>query len=372
MYEEDIIFAKHREKDIDNIDKSNMYVGFDYRTFLRHEIDFADINVVNYWLYNEPKYKFEFDNFYSEFGGFGYYYPLQKMVEKAKSIAIDKIESNINLNDFGKFHKDFTRAFYNIEKNGIKVNEKKFRDTFDFRGNIIYKDRVYQNYNFFTTTSRPSNAINNINYAALTPKQRECFVPENDAFIEFDFESYHPRLISKLIDYEFGDVYVYDKLANDFDVSRDEAKNITFQNLYGGIRPNVLKKSKFFRGVDRLVKIFYDEYISKKFIKSHIYKRPIKKVNLGDLNPQKLFNYYIQSYETERNVILLKEIHNYLLDKGTDIVLYNYDSFLFDYSKDDGKELLSDIKRILENDGFVVKMKIGKNYGEMSENTSIS
>jgi hypothetical protein len=53
-------------------------------------------------------------------------------------------------------------------------------------------------------------------------------------------------------------------------------------------------------------------------------------------------------------------------------VLYNYDSFLFDYSKKDGKELLKDIKRILENDGFVVKTKIGKNYGEMSENTSIS
>ena len=94
--------------------------------------------------------------------------------------------------------------------------------------------------------------------------------------------------------------------------------------------------------------------------------------NLGDLNPQKLFNYYIQSYETERNVILLKEIHNYLLNKGTDIVLYNYDSFLFDYSKKDGKKLLKDIKRILEDDGFVVKMKTGKNYGEMSENTSIN
>ena len=95
-------------------------------------------------------------------------------------------------------------------------------------------------------------------------------------------------------------------------------------------------------------------------------------VNFDDLNSQRLFNYYIQSYETERNVTLLKEIHNYLLNKGTDIVLYNYDSFLFDYSKKDGKGLLKDIKNILENDGFMIKMKIGKNYGEMSENTSIS
>jgi hypothetical protein len=69
---------------------------------------------------------------------------------------------------------------------------------------------------------------------------------------------------------------------------------------------------------------------------------------------------------------LLNTLHNYLLDKETKIVLYNYDSFLFDYSNKDGKGILSDIKKILEGDGFVVNIKFGKNYGEMSENASVT
>ena len=32
----------------------------------------------------------------------------------------------------------------------------------------IHKKKIYQNYNFFTTTSIPSNSIHNLNFAALT------------------------------------------------------------------------------------------------------------------------------------------------------------------------------------------------------------
>ena len=60
----------------------------------------------------------------------------------------------------------------------------------------IHQKKIYQNYNFFTTTSRPSNSIHNLNFAAdLTQEQRKAFSPLNDIFVEFDFESYHPRLI---------------------------------------------------------------------------------------------------------------------------------------------------------------------------------
>ena len=44
---------------------------------------------------------------------------------------------------------------------------------------------------------------------------------------------------------------------------------------------------------------------------------------------------------------------------------YNYDSFLFDYSKDDGVETIHEIKKILEQSGFITKTKVGNNYGEM-------
>ena len=71
----------------------------------------------------------------------------------------------------------------------------------------------------------------------------------------------------------------------------------------------------------------WNEYKENKFIKTHTYKRMLYEKNLDNMNPQKLFNYYIQAYETERNVKLLNKLHQYLLTRETNIVHYNYDSF---------------------------------------------
>jgi hypothetical protein len=47
--------------------------------------------------------------------------------------------------------------------------------------------------------------------------------------------------------------------------------------------------------------------------------------------------------------------------------LYGYDSFLFDFSKQDGVSTLTEIKNILERNGHMVKSKAGSNYGEMND-----
>ena len=174
-------------------------------------------------------------------------------------------------------------------------------------------------------------------------------------------------MIAKLTDYDFGNSSVYGKLAEDLGVTESEAKNITFQNLYGGVRKEIAKMSEFFRGVEDLVKVFYDEYMTRNRILTHIYKRPMKRANLGDLNAQKLFNYCIKAYETERNVTILKKLHTYLLEKKTNIVHYNYDSFLFDYSKEDGKETIYDIQKILQKDDFIIHSKVGNTYGTLKD-----
>jgi hypothetical protein len=114
-----------------------------------------------------------------------------------------------------------------------------------------------------------------------------------------------------------------------------------------------------------LINEMWDEFNQNKRINSHIYNRPMKDENLENLNAQKLFNYYIQSYETERNVKLLMKLHTYLLTKKTKIVHYNYDSFLFDYSKEDGAETIHEIKQILETNGFTTKTKVGLDYGSI-------
>ena len=367
--EHKLVYANHYEKmtvDIDYPDEGMLIddwkAGYSY--------DFAGrpqycADILNYWILNQPLEHIQWDNFYDQ-DDFTYYYPLDKMIEQLCE-KVPQYDSMYNGETFIKFHNDFINAFGELESNGIGVNTDFTKIFGDHMLKYIHKKKIYQNYNFFTTTSRPSNSIHNLNFAALTQEQRKAFSPLNDVFVEFDFESYHPRLIAKLIDYDFGNSSVYGKLADDLGVTESEAKNITFQNLYGGVRKDIAKMSEFFRGVEDLVKVFYDEYMTRNRILTHIYKRPMKRANLGDLNAQKLFNYYIQAYETERNVTILKKLHTYLLERKTNIVHYNYDSFLFDYAKEDGKETIHDIQKILRQDNFIIHSKVGNTYGTLTD-----
>ena len=81
--------------------------------------------------------------------------------------------------------------------------------------------------------------------------------------------------------------------------------------------------------------------------------------------PQKLLNYKLQSGETFYNVHSIKKLQEYLANRKSNIILYTYDSILIDYSRDDGKETLKEIKNIMEINGFKVKIKYGINYNNL-------
>lgn len=69
----------------------------------------------------------------------------------------------------------------------------------------------------------------------------------------------------------------------------------------------------------------------------------------------------MQSLETARNILILKEVLRYLKDKKTKVVLYTYDSVLFDFNKADGKETLEELQKILETGKkYPVKFKYSK------------
>jgi len=52
------------------------------------------------------------------------------------------------------------------------------------------------------------------------------------------------------------------------------------------------------------------------------------------------------------------------------LILYSYDSFLFDFNLDDGVDFLKKIKKIIESNGlFPTKTSKGTNYHEMEDIT---
>ena len=225
-------------------------------------------------------------------------------------------------------------------------------------------------YNPWSITGRPSNAFNGINYAALNKDDatRERFISRFDdgKLVEFDYDAYHLRLIADIIDYELPSTsihaylgkYYFDKQMLTED-EYSESKSITFKILYGGI-PDEFENIPFFKHVKEYIFNIWDIYKRKGYVETPIFKRKIYRDNLKsrDIKPQTLFNYIIQAVETEQNINVIQDVHTYLDNKQSKLILYTYDALLFDVHPSEG-DILKDIAKLMR---FPVKCKTGRNY----------
>jgi hypothetical protein len=74
--------------------------------------------------------------------------------------------------------------------------------------------------------------------------------------------------------------------------------------------------------------------------------------------------------ETESNMRMLTELLPEIQGYKSKLVLYSYDSFLFDFYLPDGLDFLKKVKDIIEQGGkFPVKVGKGWNYHEMEDIT---
>ena len=261
-------------------------------------------------------------------------------------------------------------TLYKLEQNGLKFNDK-FDNYFTLKNKkySIKDNHIYGWYNPFTTTGRPVNNFNGINFVGLKHDngERDSFEPDNDLFIEMDYDGYHPRLIGDIVGFLFED-NVHNTLAQIYFKSKEitpqqykESKILTFRQIYGGIDKANLHHP-FFRKTQDFINIIWEEFNKKGYIDVGSYR--IKKDDHPKIHSQKLFNYYIQATETETNIRKIKDIQNYLEDKKTKLVLYIYDAFIFDFAKEDGKQTLIDIENML-SEKFPVKLKTGEHYGAL-------
>ncbi len=252
-----------------------------------------------------------------------------------------------------------TDVFYNIEQNGININKQCFIDYYIETLNNpefnISKGKIYSHYNLYTTTGRPSNTFNTINFAALNKNdgERLCYIPENDKFIEMDIQGYHPRILGNLIGFDFNEKNTYETLGELLNVTTQEAKELTFKQLYGGVWKEYRDKP-FFKDIFKYTNNIFSWYKDKPIITENKIFEP----GLTDSAPT-LLSWIIQSYETSFNTHILSNIQYFLKDKKTKLVLYTYDAFLFDYSDDDGEELLTELKKIIK---YPLNIKQGDSY----------
>ena len=272
-----------------------------------------------------------------------------------------------NYNNLKQYFNEPVNKFYNnrvplvfnsIERNGIQVCPELFKEYF----NQDWGDKVHTQYNYRTTTTRPSNRFGGVNFAALNKENgcRKAFIPGNDRLVEIDISAYHPTLSAQLVNYRFDTIDIHASFAKMYNVDYKKAKELTFKQLYGGVF-NRYANLEFFCKIQKFIDELWDKFSNEGFIECPISKHKFKKDKLDNMNPQKLFNYLLQNLETSTNVCILWDIIKLLKGKQTKLVLYTYDAFLFDVSKDE-IEVIKEIKKVFKKYKLNVKIKHGATY----------
>ena len=357
---------------IDAIDTDNKKYVHDIKEF-SHTFNLTNVhccNSLSYYIHNkkiEQEYTPAHNRLYSMYWkrkNVNKIVPIYKHIEYCQELEkkmLDVIDESIISSKGFKKLTGYLDSLKTIEYSGLYTN-----DGYEFC-----------NYNPYTLTGRPSNTFNKINYAALNKSDgtRNRYISRftNGRILELDYDAYHLRIIADMIGYELPKTSVHEYLGKQYfatdkltDKEYAESKEISFRILYGGI-PKEFLAIPFFKGVNDFIFKFWKEWKSKKYYETYLYKRKVHEYVIGEMSPQKLFNYYIQSAETELSSDAMVRIFKVLEDHKSKLILYTYDSFAFDFNLDDGKSLIMQIKEVMI---YPSRVSIGINYGDMNDVSS--
>jgi len=382
---------------LDRLDNDKIKYVYNKKLFLHiHKFTgLVDVNLANHYLTGKPLsipdvtttahnfYNIKFENHKNK----NKIVPLVKHIESCEHMKnelmeiIKKYDWELTFGDdsFWFLNNIAIENLQKLESSGLHVDKKVFDKEYDKTKykHVSPDNLIYTEYNIYTTTGRPSNRFGGINFAALDKNgARKPYVSRFGAkgmLVEFDYDAFHLHLISKLVGEKiprmnahthFGKQYFKKKTLSTEEY--EKSKEISFGMLYGGVRKEY-EDVPYFAKVKISIKELWKQYKKDGYITSMISGKRLSYQASTDLNPQKLFNYIIQTTEMEYSMIVLDNINKYLADKKTKLILYTYDSFLFDFHIDDGKELLEEIESIMEfKKQFAVKVKRGTNYSEMN------
>ena len=286
--------------------------------------------------------------------------PIVKHYELCETIFRDlKTNINIEKTKYDEFFNSKVSVVFNaIERSGIRIHNETFSEYF----HAVDGEYVNTQFNLKTTTTRPSNKFNNVNYAALNKENgcRKSFIPRNNRFVEIDISAYHPSLSARLIDYDFAGVDIHAHFASLYGVDYKKSKELTFKQLYGGVFKNY-KHLEFFQKIEKYVGELWSKFQSDGFVECKVSGYRYEKENLDNMNPQKLFNYILQNLETSTNVLILWDILCILRGYKTKLVLYTYDSFLLDVDNDE-EDVLWKIREVFIKYQLNIKEIEGYDY----------
>ena len=215
------------------------------------------------------------------------------------------------------------------------------------------------NYNIFgTKTGRLGVHEGSFPILNLKKENRGIVIPNNDFFLELDFNGAELRTLLSLsgTPQPDGDIHEWN-VENIFngELERDEAKKKLFAWLYNP-------------SSDAIRSEHYDrkKVLDKHYADGHVQTPFGRKIESDDFHS---LNYLLQSASSDNCITQVNKIHRFLRQKKTNIAFIIHDSVILDLSHED-RYLVPQIVELFEDTRlgkFKSNMKIGKNLGDMRE-----
>jgi hypothetical protein len=300
----------------------------------------------------------------------------KEMFDEMSNDITAMLEGNDVDSSFINFNDVIIDTLGKLESQGIFVDKEKFNTR--FKVNVGEDGLVYSQYNVYTSTGRPSNSYDNVNYSAInhTDGTRKCFVSRyksDGRMVLIDYTTFHPRIICHLTNYNIPlEVDIYEYLAKLYfhksEVDETDVKNskqLTFRQFFGGVEDEY-SHIKYLSNLKSFINEQWTFFKNNGYVLTPIFKRKITDKHILDPNPPKVFNYILQAVEGEISISRLKMVMDYLQNKKTKPVLYIYDAILYDFNKEDGYETLNDLRNIMSLNGiFPMKTYVGESYHDV-------
>ena len=256
--------------------------------------------------------------------------------------------------DLIQFLKALEAKDLNIDHNNLDFSSEAVRNSFAKIKNCN-KKILYNPWK--TVTGRLTTNKNSFPILTLNKELRPILKPNNDLFVELDYNSAELRVMLFLLGQAQPKQDIHMWISQEVfqgKYTREQTKKKVFAWLYNPKAKNKKLNSHFDR--DKILANYYvDGYVNTPF------GRRIK------ADESKAVNYLIQSTTSD---LLLKsaiEISKKLKHKKSYVAFCIHDSLVIDFCKED-KHLISDLTSLFSNtklDNFSYNLSIGKNFGEM-------
>tara|TARA_R100000234_G_scaffold91812_2_gene59977 strand:- start:104 stop:1276 length:1173 start_codon:yes stop_codon:yes gene_type:complete len=208
-----------------------------------------------------------------------------------------------------------------------------------------------------SVTGRLTTRPNSFPILTLPRTLRSGLTPNNDLFVELDYNSAEMRTAFALLGMQQPENDIHDHLKSEVfndKLSRDEVKQKVFAWLYN---PKASNK--------KLQKFLDKEKILEKYYTSGVVKTPFDRDI--QVEPEKALNYLVQSTTSDLFLAQAIKIYNMLKDSNSHIAFCIHDSLVLDVERSD-RQLVSKIISVFSQTPyghFKTNVSFGKDFGTM-------